>query len=182
MTKQSESRSLRNIPVIDIFAGPGGLSEGFVSSANGRIRFDVRLSVELDPVACETLRLRQFFHLSNKSSARDSYYELMQRKIDKVELRDRHPSVWQEARDRIIQAELGDDANRLDVHDQIRRRIGASDFVLIGGPPCQAYSVIGRSRRLGIGAGIDGALAAHTRKNLKLTSSLTPNTVSIANI
>jgi len=43
------------IPVIDLFAGPGGLGEGYTSAG-----FDVALSCEMDPVACETLTLRKF--------------------------------------------------------------------------------------------------------------------------
>lgn len=47
----------KGIPVIDLFAGAGGSAVG-VSMAGG----DVRLSVELDETACETLRLNRRFH------------------------------------------------------------------------------------------------------------------------
>ena len=47
-----------NIPVIDLFAGPGGLGEGFSCAG-----FDITLSIEMDPIACKTLRLRKFFNL-----------------------------------------------------------------------------------------------------------------------
>ncbi|WP_442896090.1 DNA cytosine methyltransferase [Bradyrhizobium sp. AZCC 2289] len=52
--------SPRTIPIIDIFAGPGGLSEGFHSANTAQygLRFSSVLSIEKDPVACETLRLR----------------------------------------------------------------------------------------------------------------------------
>ncbi|MDW8260882.1 MAG: hypothetical protein RMJ35_00005, partial [Phycisphaerales bacterium] len=51
------------VPVIDVFAGPGGLGEGFATATDerGRHPFDVRLSIEKDPVACRTLLLRSFF-------------------------------------------------------------------------------------------------------------------------
>jgi DNA (cytosine-5)-methyltransferase 1 len=57
MTRRSE------IPVIDLFAGPGGLCEGFSSifDETGARRFAVKVSVEKDPVAQRTLLLRAIF-------------------------------------------------------------------------------------------------------------------------
>ena len=51
------------IPVVDLFAGPGGLGEGFSSilSEDGNPRFDVRVSIEKDPIAHRTLSLRALF-------------------------------------------------------------------------------------------------------------------------
>jgi len=51
-----------SIPIIDLFAGPGGLGEGFsaFSPPRGRPGFRIRLSIEKDPAAFETLRLRSF--------------------------------------------------------------------------------------------------------------------------
>ena len=48
------------IPVVDVFAGPGGLNEGFsaVRSRAGNPVFEVIASFEKDPTAVETLRLR----------------------------------------------------------------------------------------------------------------------------
>lgn len=50
------------IPVIDIFSGPGGLAEGFAGcrDEHQRSRYRVVLSVEKDPAAVRTLRLRAF--------------------------------------------------------------------------------------------------------------------------
>ena len=52
----------RAVPVVDLFSGPGGLAEGFsaLRTPSGRSRFPVALSVEKDPSACRTLRLRAF--------------------------------------------------------------------------------------------------------------------------
>lgn len=51
------------IKVIDIFAGPGGLSEGFASVTDnkGKPAFDVTLSIEKDEQAYSTLLFRAFF-------------------------------------------------------------------------------------------------------------------------
>ena len=50
------------IPVVDVFAGPGGLGEGFSSFYADRYHpFEIKMSVEKDPLACRTLKLRSFF-------------------------------------------------------------------------------------------------------------------------
>ena len=51
------------IPIIDLFAGPGGLGEGFMSLKNdqGNSIFDINLSIERDINAHITLTLRSFF-------------------------------------------------------------------------------------------------------------------------
>ncbi|MBF87931.1 MAG: cytosine methyltransferase, partial [Pelagibacterales bacterium] len=60
-----------NIAVIDLFAGPGGLGEGFSKAG-----FKVILSIEKDPVACETLKLRHFYHQFTKSVP-NIYYDVI---------------------------------------------------------------------------------------------------------
>jgi site-specific DNA-cytosine methylase len=52
-----------SIPVIDLFAGPGGLSEGFSSFKNIKNKkvFKISLSIEKDAQAHKTLELRSFF-------------------------------------------------------------------------------------------------------------------------
>lgn len=157
---------LETIPVIDVFAGPGGLGEGFSAYASDAARFDVRLSVEMDPVACATLRLRTFFHMS-KGPSRNSYYAYLRGQIVERELAHRHPELWQQAQDRVVNAELGAKNTRMSIHRSIRKAIGREHFVLIGGPPCQAYSIIGRSRRLGIGASATDSNVSRNRKRLE---------------
>lgn len=50
------------IPVIDLFAGPGGMSEGFSSlrDENGEPVFRSIMSIEMERTAHATLRLRAF--------------------------------------------------------------------------------------------------------------------------
>jgi DNA (cytosine-5)-methyltransferase 1 len=55
--------NLDAIPIIDLFAGPGGLGEGFSAhsaSAHPAGRFEIRLSIEKDPHAHNTLLQRTF--------------------------------------------------------------------------------------------------------------------------
>lgn len=139
----------RTIPVIDIFAGPGGLGEGF-TGAGGAVQFDVRLSCEMDATACRTLRLRKFFHLAT-GKARDAYYEAVKQPDPDEILAMQFPDLWAEAEARVLNIRLGDNSRRNELHTRIKHATGGGEFILIGGPPCQAYSLVGRSRRLGIG-------------------------------
>lgn len=161
-----EVDELHTIPVIDVFAGPGGLGEGFNSFSEKGARFDVRLSMEVDGVACDTLRLRSFFHLSKGTSAQQSHYAFLRGEINQHQLAQRHPEMWAEAEKRVLKVELGADESRLSVHRAIQTAVAGDDFVLIGGPPCQAYSIIGRSRRLGIGSSPTDSNASRNQKNL----------------
>lgn len=141
----------RPIPVIDLFAGPGGLGEGFSSLLDvDRIPiFSLKVSAEKDPVAHQTLSLRSLYRKFPKGKAPDCYYEHIRGEISREELF-AHPDAAEAGREALEEAlnfELGKDDP-----DELDRRIeaalgGADDWVLIGGPPCQAYSLAGRSRR-----------------------------------
>jgi len=49
-----------HIPIVDLFAGPGGLGEGFSSLDNGSA-FKILISAEKETSAHQTLTLRAFF-------------------------------------------------------------------------------------------------------------------------
>lgn len=139
------------IPVIDLFAGPGGLGEGFsrYTQSDGRRPFKIGLSIEKDERAHETLLLRSFFRQSEPAGVPDAYYECLRGDITRKELFQRYPADAKAAEDEAWCAELGVEDAAI-----VRRRIkeaiaGADPWVLIGGPPCQAYSVVGRSRNKG---------------------------------
>lgn len=143
------------IPVIDIFAGPGGLGEGFSSWRGKRgERFDVKLSIEKDSYAHETLELRTFFRefLSHGMQIPDDYYDFLRQKMTKDELFAHHPIQVDSARKKAWLAELGStEIPHEMVFDRIAAALSGEDrFVLIGGPPCQAYSLVGRSRNRGV--------------------------------
>lgn len=138
------------IPVIDLFAGPGGLCEGFSSvvDAAGARRFDVKVSIEKDPVAHRTLLLRAIFRKFHKDRVPNCYYDYVRANISREqflarpEIKDAAAHAAKEARC----AELGVIAPK-EVDGWIREALGdKTDWVLIGGPPCQAYSLAGRSR------------------------------------
>jgi DNA (cytosine-5)-methyltransferase 1 len=139
------------IPVIDLFAGPGGLGEGFssITDETGARRFSLRVSIEKDEIAHRTLSLRALFRSFRPGAAPDSYYDYVQGNISREELFS-HASIPQEARlaaDEAKNAELGKTPPK-QIDGWIREALDGSDqWVLIGGPPCQAYSLAGRSRR-----------------------------------
>jgi DNA (cytosine-5)-methyltransferase 1 len=132
--------------VVDLFAGPGGLSEGFESNGS----FEIGISIECDPYARRTLLLRSFLRQFAPSDIPEAYYDYVRGEISSDDLYNRYQFEFETA-DRIATlARLGEtQATKID--SMIRSALGtsnqSSNFVLIGGPPCQAYSLVGRSRR-----------------------------------
>lgn len=141
------------IPIIDIFAGPGGLGEGF-SSVIGKDKnrvFKIVLSIEKDLFAHQTLTLRSFFRQFPPGGAPIEYYDFVEGKITFEELEVKWPDEMRLAKDEAWNVTLGDSVGAVsneEVDMRIRKALGKSkNWLLIGGPPCQAYSVVGRSRR-----------------------------------
>jgi DNA (cytosine-5)-methyltransferase 1 len=142
------------IPVIDIFAGPGGLGEGFSSFYNrhcNQNHFKIVLSIEKDKYAHNTLTLRSFFRQFPTGEIPIDYYEFVKGNISLEELFNRWPEQAERAKNESWMAELGENKNSVPnklVDIKIRNALeGNKNWLLIGGPPCQAYSVAGRSRR-----------------------------------
>ncbi|MBR6200691.1 MAG: DNA cytosine methyltransferase [Spirochaetales bacterium] len=94
---------------IDLFAGCGGLSEGFY-----REGYNALLHLEIDPIACKTLRTRM------------KHYNYTDEEIEK--------------------AVLCDDITRVGIIDEIESRLTDKVDIIIGGPPCQAFSTQGRAQ------------------------------------
>jgi DNA (cytosine-5)-methyltransferase 1 len=138
------------IPVIDIFAGPGGLGEGFSALGSGGMpAFKIKLSLEKDFNAHSTLRLRAFYRQFQKADVPDDYYKVLRRELDVAELYTRFPSEARAANDEAVLFTLGEET-WTEAEGLIEKALnGATKWLLIGGPPCQAYSVIGRSRNKG---------------------------------
>jgi DNA (cytosine-5)-methyltransferase 1 len=141
------------ISVIDIFAGPGGLGEGFsaLKTSEGNFPFKIKLSIEMNSAAHETLELRSFFRQFKKMDVPDDYYRYLRGEISRATLFTNHKTQSKAAKREAWKGELGKDKKSL-VRSKIRKALaGAENWVLVGGPPCQAYSVAGRARNKGIG-------------------------------
>jgi DNA (cytosine-5)-methyltransferase 1 len=139
------------VPIIDLFAGPGGLGEGF-ASLRGRARqpfFEIGLSIEKDTVAHQTLALRAVFRRLRGTKDIRHYYRYVRGEIDEATFR-RIPAVADAYAHAVAVAkcmELGKFDETI-IDGEIRTALkGQETWVLIGGPPCQAYSLAGRSRR-----------------------------------
>lgn len=148
--------STKSVPIIDIFAGPGGLGEGFSAfrTFDAQFPFHIALSIEKETFAYQTLVLRTFFRQFRTVSVPDEYYDYL-RNANQTEsdrrkrLFDAFPKQVQLAEASSLMVELGKESVQT-VRNQIRDALkGTEEFVLLGGPPCQAYSVMGRSRNLG---------------------------------
>ena len=137
-------------PTIDLFAGPGGLGEGFASALDGKAhnRFRSVVSIEREEFSHKTLLLRHFFRHFPSGEAPDDYYDLLAGRITESELFARHPAAHASAKQSALRISLGTDTHQ-DVRRIIRNRLQGNDqWVLVGGPPCQAYSLVGRSRMM----------------------------------
>lgn len=139
------------IPIIDLFAGPGGLGEGFASLKGGKRQpfFEIGLSIEKTEVAHRTLMLRAAFRRLRGTKDVRHYYSYLRGEIDEVAFREipAVASAFEHAAKEAKCMELGkSDESTIDA--EIRAALHGQDvWVLIGGPPCQAYSLAGRSRR-----------------------------------
>lgn len=166
VTKNRPER-LMVVPVIDLFAGPGGLGEGF--SRESSVNFEIAVSIEKDGMAHETLRLRAAHRvLSKDPSVDEETWALWDATLEHEEwnivfdrLRETGNAAivraCARAEHEALQLELksshrGEAAGA--IRDRLRRYASGdtppSNAVLIGGPPCQAYSIVGRSRNRGI--------------------------------
>jgi DNA (cytosine-5)-methyltransferase 1 len=140
--------------VIDLFAGPGGLGEGVSSvvDGNGNKPFQIGVSVEKEPSAHKTLTTRAFFRkIKELDGGLEDYFNYVRGKLTRDEIFELYPQQAQEAIYETLEEPraLGED-NEL-IHNRIRELVTAHQGpkIVIGGPPCQAYSLAGRSRNAG---------------------------------
>jgi len=125
---------------IDLFAGAGGLSEGFLKSG-----FAPVAHVEMVGDACFTLKTRLAFHYLKQAGYIRLYREYLLGGISRAEFYSAIP-------DKYIKSVLNhriDERNIeqivMDIKKSLARFGRRRVDVIIGGPPCQAYSLAGRS-------------------------------------
>lgn len=121
---------------IDLFAGAGGLSEGFVSEG-----FLPIAHVEADSAACYTLRTRAAYHYLRKNNKIEIYQDYLKGNVSRSHLYDSIPEVILNS---VFNSKIGQDNKH--IFSKIDSLLGEKSVdLIIGGPPCQAYSVVGRA-------------------------------------
>ncbi|UTW66391.1 DNA (cytosine-5-)-methyltransferase [bacterium SCSIO 12643] len=123
---------------IDLFSGAGGLSEGFIR--NG---FEPIAHVEMDLAACNTLKTRAAYHYLKSKGLYDVYVKYLKGEISRADL---YSLIPDELLNSVINLPISKEYN-----DEIQKRIHKNKKrkkvdLIIGGPPCQAYSLVGRAR------------------------------------
>jgi DNA (cytosine-5)-methyltransferase 1 len=128
----------KNKLFLDLFAGAGGLSEGFISAG-----FKPLAHVEVDPAACNTLKTRMAYHYLKDEGKLSIYNEYLHRKITRKEL---YNSVPDTVINSVINKAIGTENNE-EIYKSVDSLLNGRKLdLIVGGPPCQAYSVVGRSR------------------------------------
>ena len=123
---------------LDLFAGAGGLSEGFI-----RAGFKPVAHVEMEAGACFTLRTRVAYHWLREQGQEEHYAAYLGGEMSRSELYDQVPKELIQS---VINAEIAEET-LTDIFCQIDELLNGRRLdLVIGGPPCQAYSVIGRAR------------------------------------
>lgn len=144
--------------VIDLFTGAGGLSEGFHEEG-----YKIVAQIEKEKWACETLKTRLIYHFLSKNNDLELYFEFLRKSFNYKTLdRDRriifnkYPELKTKIDYEILNRKFGNPANDpkatsssdviKEIYISLQHNNATSVDLIIGGPPCQAFSVIGRSR------------------------------------
>lgn len=124
---------------IDLFAGAGGLSEGFIRAGYMPIAH-----VEIDEAACYSLKTRSAYHYLKENDQFDIYIDYIRGEITRKDLYSHIPN---HILDSVVHKAIGME-NNAEIFDTIERNLPANNEVdlIVGGPPCQAYSLVGRAR------------------------------------
>lgn len=123
---------------LDLFAGAGGLSEGFI-----RAGYEPIAHVEMDAAACYTLRTRTAYHWLKKGNNLAPYTKYLAGDIPR---KDFYALVPKEILDSVLNYEISEESLPA-IFKDIDSLLGGEKLdLIVGGPPCQAYSIAGRSR------------------------------------
>jgi len=189
-----------NINIIDLFAGPGGLGEGFSAykTSDNVFPFKIQASVEKEASAHRTLQLRAFYRQFRGTEVPSEYYEYIRNpdNLKKAQLEELKKKLFNQFSKQskaaieetlVTPQTLGNDISDKTINKKLTQLLKdhkGEDFVVIGGPPCQAYSLAGRSRMSGIeGYRIEDDYRAELYKEyLKILYKVAPKVFVMENV
>ena len=123
---------------LDLFAGAGGLSEGFIQAGYTPIAH-----VEMDAAACYTLKTRAAFHWLRANGNIEIYNQYLRGEMTRADF---YKQIPQAVLDTVLNYEISSDTIS-EIFNKVDSLLGGRELdLIIGGPPCQAYSLAGRSR------------------------------------
>jgi DNA (cytosine-5)-methyltransferase 1 len=125
---------------IDLFAGAGGLSEGFI-----RAGFNPIAHVEMNKDACDTMKTRTAYHWLKANKKTRLYNDYLKSENKNKE------ELWGEVPENLINSVINKEISEKtlpEIFKTIDKELkGSKVDLIIGGPPCQAYSIVGRARK-----------------------------------
>lgn len=134
---------MRNpINFIDLFAGAGGLTEGFINAG-----FTPIVHVEKDKDACDTLKTRSCYHYLKKKNQLDIYNSYLRGAITQEQFYKLVPEIITDSVINITMSENTMESMYHRIDNIMKRKNQTRVHLIIGGPPCQTYSLVGRSRK-----------------------------------
>lgn len=190
------SATRKPVGVIDIFAGPGGLGEGFSAFKlkDGLRPFELAVSAEMEKSAHSTLRLRAFYRLLTAKEGRvpreyDEYLEKFAHgsvgQPEQYFIDGKWKSLWKESGEEALNLTLGKSEDNKILFDRIEKvRKKYDEMILIGGPPCQAYSLVGRSRQANVADFVEKGDKKHFlyKQYLEILAKFEPSVFIMENV
>jgi len=123
---------------IDLFAGAGGLSEGFIKQG-----FNSIAHIEMDMAASYTLKTRIAYHHLKENNRVQEYISYLKGEINRTDL---YKLIPENLIHSVINKSISEENNAI-IFKQIDLNLeNKSVDLIVGGPPCQAYSLVGRAR------------------------------------
>lgn len=123
---------------LDLFAGAGGLSEGFI-----RAGYEPVAHVEMDVAACYSLKTRTAYHWLKKNDKLSIYNRYLNGEISRNEFYEEIPKSVLAS---VLNYEISEKTLPT-IFSEIDAMLDGKQLdLIVGGPPCQAYSLAGRSR------------------------------------
>ena len=123
---------------LDLFAGAGGLSEGFIQAGYTPVAH-----VEMDEAACFTLKTRSAYHWLSANGKQEIYNRYVRGEITRNEL---YETVPENVLNTVMNYDISKETLP-EIFADIDDILGEKRLdLIVGGPPCQAYSLVGRAR------------------------------------